>query len=88
MKVSNAKGLGHEKDWVSEDRKAAGVGGGQQGGETHTGVRDTAGARSKKDLRDHNKDLTFILIDIEQKSTDGGDLDISIYWDGGSRFAN
>ena len=51
-------------------------------------VNDTAGARSKKDLRDHNKDLTFILIDIEQKSTDGGDLDISIYWDGGSRFAN
>ena len=51
-------------------------------------VNDTAGARSKKDLRDHNKDLTFILIDIEGKSTDGGDLDISIYWDGGSRFAN
>ena len=51
-------------------------------------VNDTEGARSKKDLRDHNKDLTFILIDIEQKSTDGGDLDISIYWDGGSRFAN
>lgn len=50
MKVSNAKGLGHEKDWVSEDRKAAGVGGGQQGGETHTGVRDTAGARSPRPL--------------------------------------
>ena len=26
MKVSNAKGLGHEKDWVSEDRKATAAG--------------------------------------------------------------
>ena len=52
MKVSDAKGLGHEKDWVSEDRKAtaAGVGGGEKGGETHTGVRDTAGPRSPRPL--------------------------------------
>lgn len=52
MKASNAKGLGHEKDWVSEDRKAtaAGVGEAEKGGVTHTGVRDTAGARSPRPL--------------------------------------
>lgn len=45
MKVSNAQGLGHEKDWISEERKAtaAGVGEGEKGGVTHTGVRDTGG---------------------------------------------
>ena len=49
MKVSNAQGLGHEKDWISEERKAtaAGVGEGEKRGVTHTGVRDTGGQISK-----------------------------------------
>lgn len=48
-KVSNAQGLGHEKDWISEERKAiaAGVGAGEKRGATHTGVRDTGGQITK-----------------------------------------
>ena len=47
--MSNAQGLGHEKDWISEERKAiaAGVGAGEKRGATHTGVRDTGGQITK-----------------------------------------
>ena len=63
MKVSNislqsiqaedmacAKGLSHEKEWVSEDRKAtaAGVSEAEKDGVIYTGVRDTGGARSQR----------------------------------------
>ena len=45
-----AKGLSHEKEWVSEDRKAtaAGVSEAEKDGVIYTGVRDTGGARSQR----------------------------------------